>query len=74
MVVAREEDEQQKGEHIGEDEEEVRVIAGHTEGEAELVAAGFGETEEKAGAEGGHDFPVTENEGGDGEVTIAHVD
>ncbi len=74
MVVFGEEDEQEEGEDVGEGEEQIGDFAGEAEGEGELVAAGFCQAEEQADGQGGENFPVAEDEGGDGEVAVSHVD
>lgn len=74
MVVSGEEDEQEKGEDVGQGEEEIGDFAGEAEGEGKLVAAGFCQAEEQADRQGGQNFPVAEDKGGDGEIAVSHVD
>ena len=74
MVLAREEHQQDHREHIRQHEEEVRVVARQPHREAQLVAAGTGQTKDQAHHGSGRNVPVAKDHCGDGQVAKAHVD
>ena len=73
FTMTGEENQQEHGEHIRQHQEQVRVVAGQSHSNAELIAAGFRQTKHQTDQSRRADVPVAEDHGSDGQISVTEI-
>ena len=73
LLCFEKEDQDDEGQHVRHDGEEIRIVTGQAQLVYQLIAEGSAETEEHRGPERCTDIPVAEDQGGNRQVSVTDV-